>query len=39
MHSSHLLMSGVQQTMSLAHLINPLHLFNMVTKPFMEFME
>ena len=39
MHSSHLLMHGVKQTMNLAHLINPLHWVNMVTKPFMEFME
>ena len=42
MHSSHLLMSGVKQTMNLAHMINPFHLMNMVnqvTKPFMEFME
>ena len=39
MHSSHLLMHGVKQTMSLAHLINPLHWVNMVTKPFMEFMQ
>ena len=39
MHSSHLIMNGVKQTMSLAHLINPLHWVNMVTKPFMEFME
>ena len=39
MHSSHIIMNGVKQTMSLAHLINPLHWVNMVTKPFMEFME
>ena len=42
MHSSHILMSGVKQTMDLAMSINPLHLVNMVTqatKPFMEFME
>ena len=38
MHSTHLIMSGVKQTMSLANLINPTfnHWVNMVTKPFME---
>ena len=38
MHSTHLIMSGVKQTMSLASLINPTltHWVNMVTKPFME---
>ena len=39
MHSSHLIMSGVKQTMNLATLINPIHWVNMVTKPFKEFME
>ena len=43
MHSTHILMSGVEQgvkqTMSLAKLINPIKWVNMVTKPFMEFME
>ena len=39
MQSTHLLMNGVQQTMSLAKLINPLKWVNMVTKPFMEFMD
>ena len=39
MHSTHLIMSGVKQTMNLASLINPIHWVNMVTKPFKEFME
>ena len=39
MHSTHLIMSGVKQTMNLATLINPIHWVNMVTKPFKEFME
>ena len=39
MHSTHLIMSGVKQTMNLATLINPIHWVNMVTKPFKEFMD
>jgi len=39
MQSTHLLMNGVHQTMSLAKLINPLKWVNMVTKPFMDLMK